>query len=72
MAWEEIRPGPAMKLVGPLAARYRDFGLLLHLRLSATAARMRSFKDRLVDVVAGLTPAVSAPPLSFMAESRPR
>jgi len=46
-------PGGAtrMKLVGPLAARSPGFGLLLPLRLSATAPRMRS-SGRIIDLVA--------------------
>jgi hypothetical protein len=36
--------GTSMKLVGPLVARSPAFGFLLTMRLSATAARMKSFK----------------------------
>src|SRR6266850_6630910 len=50
--WEEIWPGPAMKLVGPLAARSPGLRLTLALEIERHCSADEILQGRLIDLVA--------------------
>jgi len=50
--WEEIWPGPAMKLVGPLAARSPGLRLALALEIERHCSADEILQGRLIDLVA--------------------
>ena len=50
--WEEIWPGPAMKLVGPLAARSPGLRLVLALEIERHCSADEILQGRLIDLVA--------------------
>ena len=50
--WEEIWPGPAMKLVGPLAARSPGLRLALALEIERHGSADEILQGRLIDLVA--------------------
>ena len=50
--WEEIWPGPAMKLVGPLAARSPGLRLALALQIERHCSADEILQGRLIDLVA--------------------
>ena len=50
--WEDIWPGPAMKLVGPLAARSPGLGLALALEIERHCSADEILQGRLIDLVA--------------------
>jgi hypothetical protein len=50
--WEEIWPGPAMKLVGPLAARSPGLRLALALEIEGHCSADEILQGRLIDLVA--------------------
>src|ERR1700731_1205345 len=50
--WEEIWPGPAMKLVGPLAARSPGLRLALALEIERHCSADEILEGRLIDLVA--------------------
>ena len=50
--WEEIWPGPAMKLAGPLAARSPGLRLALALEIERHCSADEILQGRLIDLVA--------------------
>ena len=50
--WEEIWPGPAMKLVGPLAARSPGLRFALALEIERDCCADEILQGRLIDLVA--------------------
>ena len=50
--WEEIGPGPAMKLVGPLATRSPGLRLALALEIERHCSADEILQGRLIDFVA--------------------
>ncbi len=50
--WEEVWPGPAMKLVGPLAARSPGLQLALALEIKCHGSADEILQGRLIDLVA--------------------
>src|SRR6202011_651448 len=50
--WQEIWPGPAMKLVGPLAARSPGLRLALALEIERHRSADEILQGRLIDLVA--------------------
>src|SRR5207244_13528462 len=50
--WEEIWPGPAMKLVGPFAARSPGLRLALALEIERHCSADEILQGRLIDLVA--------------------
>ena len=50
--WEEIWPGPAMRLVGPLAARSPGLRLALALEIERHGSADEILQGRLIDFVA--------------------